>query len=60
MRRVAFAQLHPLTLFFYYAGLFGLCLLLFHPLFLAGALLSNLLFHLLCDGGRELKSWLRL
>lgn len=52
-----FHRFHPLTCMAYYVGLFILCMLLLHPLFLAAALLGIIFFNILQDGGKHLRSY---
>lgn len=52
-----FQHFHPFTCMAYYAGFFILCMLLRHPLFLLAALIIIILFNVIQDGGRQLRSY---
>ncbi|MEW9668550.1 energy-coupling factor transporter transmembrane component T [Ammoniphilus sp. 3BR4] len=51
-----FHRFHPVTCMVYYIGLFILCMLLLHPLFLTAALAVIILLNVVQDKGRQLRS----
>ncbi len=53
-----FRSLHPVPAFCFYAGLFALAMLLFHPVFLLTAALAMIALNVLHDRGKRLRSGL--
>ena len=60
MHKDGFGSYHPLPCFLYYAGLFALSALLYHPVLLSAALALILAVNLFQDRGRSLRQYSRL